>query len=647
MTNTLVFIAFSDHNVASLMAQGALTPAGYAHRILQDVDDLHKAFQEQPPDVLLLDMHFGDGAVFSLLEHLRDSFPLVRTILLTVEPAPETWPRLLRLGVADVLSPPLRTSSLLEAVKRVLARRQCLVENVTSLLKKDSQASGGRSDALQRLTEVGRMVTSSLSLDTVLTTAVDAAVSLTGAQEGSLLLLDERTGELYVRAERNFDDTFVRTFRLKVEDSLAGRVVESGEPLLISRRGPQKIKTAYLVHSLIYAPLRAKGRVIGVLGVDHREKSGDFTQEHLMVISAIADFAASAIENARLHAHTEAERSKLETILTNVRDGVLVLDEYDNILFINKAARQAFDVFDINPAGLHVSEVISHEDMLHLIEMAYHDLPEQSEIRVADGRYFSVQGAKIPGVGLALTMHDISHLKELDRIKSEFVSTVSHDLRSPLTAVMGYVELLDRVGPINEQQRIFIQRVQVSLQNITSLINELLDLGKIEAGFDTYRELVDFGALVRFVADELRLKAEEKTQRLNITIEPNLPTLLASPPRLQQVTENLIGNAIKYTPVGGRVDVHVFQEEQQVILQVSDNGPGIPPADQPYIFDKFYRASNVPDDVPGSGLGLAIVKSIVEAHDGRVWVESFPGEGTTFTVVLPAINQPEAGNPKA
>ncbi|RMF49408.1 MAG: GAF domain-containing protein [Anaerolineae bacterium] len=627
------------------MAQGALTPAGYAHRVFQDIAALEKACQEQPPDVLLLDMRFGGGNVLSLLERLKASYPLLQPILLTGEPDPKTWRHLLRVGVADVLSPPLRTSDLLETIKHVLARRETLIEKVVLPLKKDTQSLASRSEALEHLAEVGRMVTSSLSLDTVLKAAVDAAVNLTGAQEGSILLLDERTGELYVRAERNFDDSFVRTFRLKVEDSLAGKVLESGEPLYISRQGPQKIKTAYLVHSLIYAPLRAKGRVIGVLGVDHREKSGDFTPEHLMVVSAIADFAASAIENARLHAHTEAERNKLETILTNVRDGVLVLDEYDNILFINKIARQAFDVPDANFTGKHVSEVIVHEDMLHLIEMAYHDLPEQAEIRVADGRYFSVQGAKIPSVGLALTMHDISQLKELDRIKSEFVSTVSHDLRSPLTAVMGYVELLGRVGPLNDQQQAFIQRVQISLQNITSLINELLDLGKIEAGFDTHRELVDFGTLVRFVGDELRLKAEEKTQQLNVAIEPDLPTLLASPTRLQQVAENLIGNAIKYTPVGGRVEVRVFQEEHQVILQVSDNGPGIPPADQPYIFDKFYRASNVPDDVPGSGLGLAIVKSIVEAHDGRVWVESFPGEGTTFTVVLPALNEDEAISP--
>ncbi len=640
MAGEYVLLGLKDRNVAQLVAQGALTPAGYRYDIVDSLPAVERAVQQTAADILLVDARLDGDSLFDVLERIRGRRPLLRVILLASAVETPPWRQLLHLGVADVLSPPLRTSDLLASIKRALVWRSHLMEQVVLPLKRDTRSLEARASVLERLAEVGRMVTGSLALDEVLTAAVDAAVTLTGAQEGTLLLVDEHTGELYVRAERNFDDAFVRTFRLKVEDSLAGRVMESGEPLLVSRQGPQKIKTAYLVHSLIYAPLRSRGRVIGVLGVDHRDQAGEFTRDHLMMVSAIADFAASAIENARLYAASESERSKLETILTNVRDGVIVLDERDNLLFINRAAMNAFDVFGDDLLGRHVSEVIQHDDFLRLIEMAYHNLPEQEEIRVADGRYFSVQGAQIPDVGLALTLHDISHLKELDRIKSEFVSTVSHDLRSPLTAVMGYVELLERVGPLNDQQRAFIQRVQLSIQNITSLINELLDLGKIEAGFDTHKELVDFGPLVRFVVDELRLKAEEKTQHLTVSIEPDLPALLASPARLQQVAENLIGNAIKYTPAGGRVEVRVFQEEKQVILQVSDNGPGIPLADQPYIFDKFYRASNVPDDVPGSGLGLAIVKSIVEAHDGRVWVESFPGEGTTFTVVLPAMSGP-------
>jgi two-component system NtrC family sensor kinase len=236
-------------------------------------------------------------------------------------------------------------------------------------------------------------------------------------------------------------------------------------------------------------------------------------------------------------------------------------------------------------------------------------------------------------------MQDITHLKELDRIKSDFVSTVSHDLRSPLTAILGYVELIDRVGPINEQQREFIRRVQFSANNITMLINDLLDLGRIEAGFDALKEIMSFTALIHSTLEGLRSKLDERGQVVRLEIAEGLPRILGNPTRLRQMLGNLIGNAIKYTAPGGWVAVRAAAEGGQIILQVADNGPGIPPSDQPYIFDKFYRASNVASETPGTGLGLAIVKSIVENHQGRIWVNSFVGHGTTFTVVLPVADE--------
>jgi two-component system NtrC family sensor kinase len=233
-------------------------------------------------------------------------------------------------------------------------------------------------------------------------------------------------------------------------------------------------------------------------------------------------------------------------------------------------------------------------------------------------------------------MQDITELKELDRIKSEFVSMVSHDLRSPLTAILGYIELITRVGPVNETQKEFIRHVQVSVQNITSLISDLLDLGRIEAGMDTRNEFISMGVVLQHVVDTFIPLAKEKEQQLSIDIPGNLPKVLGSPVHLRQVVGNLIGNAYKYTPRGGMIGLKAMVNEGQVIFQVSDNGPGIPPADQPFIFDKFYRAANVESDIPGTGLGLAIVRSIVESHGGRVWVESVLGQGTVFTVMLPA-----------
>jgi two-component system NtrC family sensor kinase len=256
-----------------------------------------------------------------------------------------------------------------------------------------------------------------------------------------------------------------------------------------------------------------------------------------------------------------------------------------------------------------------------------------------DGRVLSAQVTPIPEVGRAVIMQDITYLKELDRIKSDFVSTVSHDLRSPLTAILGYIELLGRAGSLNAQQKEFILRIQASVQNITALINDLLELGRIEAGFDARKEIVPLSALIRYTVDSLQRQANSKELALKAKLPQSQPHVLGNPVRLRQLLSNLISNAIHYTPHGGSIQVEAHVEDDQVILQIRDDGIGIPSVDQPYIFDKFYRGSNVPVDSNGAGLGLAIVKSIVDNHRGRIWVESVAGKGSTFTVVLPIVEQ--------
>lgn len=488
---------------------------------------------------------------------------------------------------------------------------------------------------LETLGKIGRMVTSSLDLDEVLRMVVEAAVELTGAEEGSLLLLDESSGDLYMRAALNFQDEFVRTFRLPINDTLAGQVLRSGSPALIDQTTPQKIKTAYLVNTLIYVPLKVKERIIGVLGVDNRTNRMTFQDHHLVVLSSLADYAAIAIENANLYTHTEAERKKLETILRKIEEGVIILDHQGRVMLVNRIAREALGIQDGDALGQPAEEAFQNEDLLASIREEDVDLPRQVEVTVDDGRVFNTQVTPIPEIGLALTMQDITHLKELDRIKSDFVSAVSHDLRSPLTAILGYVELIERAGPVNEQQRDFIRRVHFNVNGITSLINDLLDLGRIEAGLDERKESVPILAIVRYAVDGVQSRMAEKGQQLNLEIPEDVPSVLGNPVHLKQVMGNLLGNAVKYTPQGGNIELKVRSESGQVIIQVSDDGPGIPPAEQPYIFDKFYRGSDVSPDMPGSGLGLAIVKSVVENHQGRVWVESEVGAGTRFTVVLP------------
>jgi two-component system NtrC family sensor kinase len=243
-------------------------------------------------------------------------------------------------------------------------------------------------------------------------------------------------------------------------------------------------------------------------------------------------------------------------------------------------------------------------------------------------------------------MQDITYLKEMDRIRSEFVHTVSHDLRSPLTSVIGYTELVERAGTLNDLQRDFLHRIQDSVQQITGLINDLLDIGSIEAGFDTRREFVQLEGILRYTIDMLQGQITSKHLTVQTDIASALPALRANPIRLRQVMDNVVGNAIKYSYPGGEIDVSIHSEDDQMILKVTDAGPGIPAVDQPRIFDKFYRASNINPDIEGSGLGLAIVKTIVEGHQGRIWVESIEGKGSSFFIVLPILSEPAAVSKK-
>jgi len=337
---------------------------------------------------------------------------------------------------------------------------------------------------------------------------------------------------------------------------------------------------------------------------------------------------------------SETERVRLEMVFNNIHDSVMIIDEDGLVVLVNPAFCRTFGVMAQDVTGKHSLEVMKNPDILELIKQPYtQNLLRSHEVGFPDGRAGNAQLTQIPDVGFALTLHDITDLKEMDRIRSELVHTVSHDLRSPLTSVIGYTELIDRAGSLNETQREFLKRIQDSVQHITSLINDLLELGSMEAGLDTSREFVQLDGILNYTLEMLQGQIRAKHISVQTEISPALPALRANPVRLRQVFDNLVGNAIKYSHDQGAVAVSMRAEDNQIIMRVSDNGPGIPSKDQAHIFDKFYRASNV-SSKSGSGLGLAIVKSIVEAHQGRVWVESIIGQGTSFFVVLPVVVDP-------
>lgn len=407
-------------------------------------------------------------------------------------------------------------------------------------------------------------------------------------------------------------------------------------PFLIytERAQPELIKSIFRLGmgGYLSPPLRTDDIVDAVeSGIKNAHRVGDWLRRE------VKRTTASLQKRAQI---SEAERARLEAVFNNIQDCVMILDQENRIALINPAMCRTFGLDERTVIGKPVLEVISHPDMRSLLSRTDHSDPLQyHEVSFADGRVGNAQLTEIIDVGRALTMQDITYLKEMDRIRSEFVHTVSHDLRSPLTSVIGYTELVERAGSLNDLQRDFLKRIQGSVQQITGLINDLLDIGSIEAGFDTRREFVQLEGILRYTLDMLQGQIKSKHLTVKTNISPSLPALRANPIRLRQVMDNVVGNAIKYSFSSGEIDISIHAEGEQLILRVSDAGPGIPAADQSRIFDKFYRGSNV-TDVEGSGLGLAIVKTIVESHQGRIWVESVEGKGSSFFIVLPILMEP-------
>jgi two-component system NtrC family sensor kinase len=326
----------------------------------------------------------------------------------------------------------------------------------------------------------------------------------------------------------------------------------------------------------------------------------------------------------------------LARFLQRLPEGLLAADSNGCIRMANQAAVEALARGDTLRVGQYLHEIFSEEEMQCL--RAQEDAaPRWFEYWPDGQRVYAVRSGRTAAGGWLLTIQDISQQKKLDRIKTEFVHTVSHDLRSPLTAILGYVELMERAGPVTDMQRDFIRRIHGSVSHITRLMDDLLDLGRIESGMDDRRENVRIDQILYRAIEEHRKALAGKGLQVQVKLDDDFPTILANPVQLRQMVEQILENGIRYSFPSTHLSMHGWLEENQVILQFADQGIGIPAADLPHIFDKFYRAANAAGEVSGTGLGLAIVQEVVQNHGGRVWVESREGAGTTFTVVLPFV----------
>lgn len=608
-----------------------VTAQGGAEGLLRAKDD--------KPDVILVDMHMPNMTGLDVIEALNQNGQHVPTILMTAHGSEELAVKALRSGASDYISKPCEPEAVLKSVEQALEhaslrRQRGQRDDQFIQTNQTVQRQSGGSIALPA---IDTSVTSSSNPDQVSARFTEAAAFMVQGEESSLMLL-EPDGELYLRAAKRAGEKSARNLHVRSDDHLAGRVVDTGRPLLLDREALKRSAAPRLAKALIMAPLRLPERgVIGVLEVAKNISERPFSEHDLQLLCTFADCAAIALSSALAAANFQQEQHGLEAILGGIREAVLVVNEQGHVVLTNEAARRAFRWVGGDVVGRSVQEVIPYQELLELLaQPPGAGLTWQTAVPLADGHTLSACIHTISGVGYAILMHDITPFIELDRIKSGLISTVSHDLRTPLTTIQGYIDLLPHAGPLTEQQQEFIARVQRSMSAITRLVSDLLEIGHIETGFDFEMVMIDLQPIITEAVSEFLSAVKAKEQSLQVRLPENLSQIRGNPRRLCQVVSNLVDNAVKYTPPHGHIVVEVTQGEHYTTISVTDDGLGIPVDDQPFVFDKFFRV-DLPEtlDIPGTGLGLSIVKSVVEKHGGRVWLESTPGEGSTFILLLP------------
>ena len=426
------------------------------------------------------------------------------------------------------------------------------------------------------------------------------------------------------------------------------------------------IAIALVVSHRIVTPIRQ------VTGAARAIGRGEFDQEIQVTGSSEVGILAEEFNSMRWNLKSAVEQlteeeKKMTAIVNSIAEGLILVDSSNRVLHINPAAERLLDLSADN-IDKDITEIIQNEELIHIFEedqrqILQHKPTEQipskdeginliSEITLA--RYNEKLVLRIIAspflnengliLGTVYLFDDITREKEIDQMKSDFISLVSHELRTPLTSIIGFVSfILDgKAGAINDRQRNSLARVQRQSKRLAALINDLLDISRIESGrIQMEQESISLLEIVTQRLEEIRPQADEKSIRLVLTAPESIPDILGDEARMGQVFTNLIGNAIKFTPNNGEVSVKVEADGNLLHVEVIDTGPGIPAEERQKIFDKFYQLSDISTrQQGGSGLGLSITKSIVEAHGGKLWIDDGnQGKGSNFQFVLPLVRE--------
>ncbi len=636
----LILVVDDSAEIRHFLVEYVLAPQGY--NIITGSDGLEgvELAIKYKPDLMIVDVQMPYMSGLELLRRLRERRVRIPAILATAHGSEQVAVEAFRLGVRNYVIKPFDLDEIKMVVEQALRETRLEAERNRLMLqlKESNRRLRQRAQELNALYGIGKSVSSSLHLEKVLERVVEAAVFLADAREGAIMLIDEQRGDLYVHASKNMN-LGAREMRLSMDGSIAGRVLRNQHTAVLNEwdlpEMPPAEGQARMPYSYAYIPMVARGRAVGLLAVAIRASNEATETREARVLSALASYAATAITNAKLYDHSLSERNQLRTIINQINDPVLVVDDNNCIILVNETSRAALQLPDGPLTGQPLAGLITQQEVLEFItQPAGPAISRHVEIALNNNRLYEASLTTIEGVGRSVILHDITQLNQLNQVKTDIVSAVSHDLRSPLTAILGYVELLERAGPLNDVQHTFVARVHESVHKITTLIGELLDVSRLEEGPGFVLAPCHLDQVLQSVVETFRLPLENKQQRLSYEVDPDL-VVLGDANRLYQAFSNLLANAHKYTPEQGQIRLRGRRYTDQAIIEVADNGIGISSEEQTQIFEKYYRGAHAARDYHGTGLGLYIVKSIVEQHDGRIWVHSQVGRGTTIFTMLP------------
>ncbi len=556
-----------------------------------------------------------------------------------------------------------------------LARREDQMGELARSLTIMAEDIERRFGELSTLLEISSKVVSSLNVQEVFDSILDEVQRLLDADRSAIVVLDERLGVFRIRASRGLSEAYVQQLRIGPSEpySTAMRALHTGKPVKVvdAESDPEYTKFRDRARqegfrSLLAAPLLTQHAPPAVLLL-YFDQPHDYTENELELVASFANHAAMAMENAVLFARSDAQLQeqtrRLEAIVESLNDGLILESLAGEVLYCNHRAAELLGVQRSLACRRQSTELVQW--LLQKAERSQEAQTALESIILAgegfvdvtrtgpDGRpqdlriqVFEVTDARGEVIGRGQFWQDITHDKDLDRMKSALLSTVSHELRTPLAAIKGYASTLLARDVVWDEaaQREFIQTISDEADRLAALVSSLLDLSRLEGGaLELQREPLD----PRFLAQEVAVR---EGRRLGVEIlvaaEPTLPLVEVDRLRMETVLRNLVDNAAKYSPADRPVEITVASRDGAVEVCVRDYGPGVPDDQKTWIFHRFYRGQvERSQRIGGAGLGLAICKGFVEAHGGDIWVvDAHPGARFCFRLPLSPTHLEEISN---